>query len=216
MTSETPRGLLFVMVGPGGTGKNTLMKRIMQRHPSITQLATATTREIRSDEVQGREHIFVSLERFREMIQNNELLEYQEVTPQRFYGIPRVSVDEKLSQGQHLIADIDVYGAKTLRKTYDRDTTLLFVTVPGETPAEQLDVLQERMVGRLEREPTPEDEKYIQQRLERARTLELPFAEECDYVIVNDTLEHATERLDEIITAKLNKHEAQTSHMISE
>ena len=95
------RGLFFVFVGPGGTGKNTLMSIIMERHSNIKQLATATTRAMRPNEQHGRERIFVSLKRFREMIAQDELLEYQEVTPGKFYGIPRASVEDVLNDGQH-------------------------------------------------------------------------------------------------------------------
>src|SRR5688572_24786246 len=116
MMPNTSRGLLFVLVAPGGTGKNTLMNIVMERQPQIKQLATATTRAMRSNEQQGREHEFVSLERFREMIANDELLEHQEVTTGLFYGIIRHTVEHRLKSGQHLIADIEVYGAKILRE----------------------------------------------------------------------------------------------------
>jgi len=206
MIGEKQRGLLFVMVGPGGTGKNTLMNQVMEQQP-LTQLATATTRPIRSNEVEGREHHFVTTERFREMIAGGELLEYQEVTPDRFYGIPREGVEDPLKQGKSLIADIDVYGAKILRKTYPDDVVLVFVTVPGDTLEEQLQTLRNRMIQRLEREPTAADLDRIAQRLERARTLELPFASECDHILVNDDLEATAQQLEAIIRERLKQRQ---------
>lgn len=204
---EKQRGLLFVMVGPGGTGKNTLMNQVM-KELSLKQLATATTRPIRPNEEQGREHHFVSLEEFREMIANDELLEYQEVTKEKFYGIPRAAVKDPLEVGTHLIADIDVYGAKILRETFPDDVILIFVTVPGDTLEEQLTTLRERMIQRLEHEPTQADLAHIEERLERARTLELPFETECNHILINDHLDTTAQRLNEIIRQKLQERSA--------
>lgn len=209
LTPQLTHGLLFVMVGPGGAGKNALMNAVMARQSQLSQLATATTRPIRANEQEGREHLFVTVERFQEMIANGELLEHQEVTPGRFYGIPRQSVDNHIDNGQHLIADIDIYGAKILRETYPDDTVLIFVTVPGETLAEQVAVLRERMVGRREEHDTAQNDKRVTQRLERAETLELPFATACDFVIVNDDLDHAIAELENIVTQKIAERATQ-------
>ena len=81
-------GVIFIIIGPGGAGKNAIMKAVIAKSPSIRQLATATTRPMRADERQGREHVFVTESKFRSMIDNDELLEHQEVTPGKYYGIP--------------------------------------------------------------------------------------------------------------------------------
>lgn len=197
--SET-RGLFFVFVGPGGTGKNTLMGIIMERHPNIKQLATATTRAKRPEEQHGRERIFVSLEHFREMIAQNELLEYQEVTPGKFYGIPRSSVDNVLNSGKHLIADIEVRGAEVVLKEYKDDTVIIYVTVPGDTEDAQLATLKSRMLARLDHEPTLDEWQEIEQRLSRAKNLEFPFSKKCEHIIINDDLEVAAEQIETIVT----------------
>ncbi len=194
------KGLFFVFVGPGGTGKNTLMSIIMERHPDIKQLATATTRAKRPDEQHGRERIFVSIERFREMIANKELLEYQEVTPGKFYGIPRSSVDDVLNSGNHLIADIEVRGAEVVLQAYEEDAVIIYVTVPGNTEDEQLATLKDRMLIRLDREPTDDDWQLINQRLSRAKNLEFPFSQRCEHIIVNDDLDIAAAQIDTIIS----------------
>lgn len=198
-----PRGLFFVFVGPGGTGKNTLMEIMKKRHPELQQLATATTRAIRSGEQQGRERLFISEERFREMIANNELLEYQEVTPGKFYGMPRSSIDNVLDKGEYLVADIEVRGAEVLLEAYAEDTVVIYVTVPGDTEEAQLGKLKERMLNRLEHEPTENDWELIRQRLDRARQLEFPFAKTCKHIIINDNLELAVEQIDAIIKQKI-------------
>ncbi|MCA9915135.1 MAG: hypothetical protein KC496_17390 [Anaerolineae bacterium] len=207
MIGEKQRGLLFVMVGPGGTGKNTLMNEVMEQL-SLKQLATATTRPMRPTEEQGREHHFVSPEEFRRMIANNELLEYQEVTTDKFYGIPRSAVKTPLDEGTNLIADIDVLGAKIVRETFPEDVVLIFVTVPGTSLEDQLATLRERMLQRLGHEPTAADIEHIDERLERARTLELPFAKECNYILVNDHLETTAQQLNKIIRQKIQERSA--------
>ena len=131
--TEQQRGVLFVLVGPGGAGKNTLMKTVINATENLTQLATATTRQPREDETQGIEHLFISLQDFKQMIQNGELLEWQEVTKDRFYGIPRESVESHIKHGKNLIADIEVLGAKILKDSYGEHILLIFVTVPGTT-----------------------------------------------------------------------------------
>lgn len=207
MIGEQQRGLLFVMVGPGGTGKNTLMNEVMEKQ-ALTQLATATTRAMRDNEREGREHLFVSVERFHEMIENGDLLEYQEVTPGKFYGIPRQSVENPLQQGKSLMADIDVYGAKILRETYPEDTVLIFVTVPGDSVDDQLATLRERMLYRLGNEPTADDIDHITKRLERARTIEMPYAQHCDHILVNDDLNHTADQLENIVQAKFKERQS--------
>lgn len=208
------RGLFFIFVGPGGTGKNTIMNIIMQRHQHISQLATATTRAMRPYETQGKEHLFVSVERFREMIANDELLEYQEVTPGKFYGIPRASVDDVLNQGQHLIADIEVRGAEVVLNSYKDDAVVIYVTVPGKTESERLAILKERMLARLGHEPTEADWQYIDQRLQRARMLEFPFSKKCEHIIINDDLEQAAEQVSDIVNQSIQARCEQESQKL--
>jgi guanylate kinase len=199
------RGILFVFVGPGGAGKNTLMNIIKERHPEIQQLATATTREMRAGEKQGRERIFVSLERFRDMISNDELLEFQEVTPNKYYGIPRASVEDPMKNGIFQIADIEVRGAQVLLENYKDDIVVLYVTAPGKTEDEQLETIKQRMLQRLNHTPTESDWDLIYQRMERARNLEFPFSKKCEHIIINDKLEEAAEQVDKIITEAMKK-----------
>jgi guanylate kinase len=204
------RGLLFVFVGPGGAGKNTLMNIIKERHPEIQQLATATTREMRAGEQQGRERIFVSLERFRDMISNDELLEFQEVTPNKYYGIPRASVEEPMRKGIYQIADIEVRGAQVLMENWRDDIVILYVTAPGKTEDEQLETIKQRMLQRLNHAPTQADWDLIHQRLERAKNLEFPFSKKCEHIIINDKLDDAVEQVDKIIIEAMKKRKKQS------
>ena len=201
--AENLPGIIFVIIGPGGAGKNAIMKAVIAAIPALKQLATATTRPMRADEKQGREHVFVSARRFQEMISNNELLEHQEVTPGKHYGIPRRAVWEALTAGAARIADIEVLGAIELADAYPQNVVQIFVTVPGDDIARQMAVLEERMRGRAD------EATDIEQRLERARTLELPYQTRCDYIVVNDDLARAIEKTAAIIRREMAERQLQ-------
>lgn len=204
MTSDTKRGHVFILVGPGGTGKNTLMNIVKARHPQLKQLATATTRPPRDGEKHGREHLFVTLEEFKQMIAENKLLEHQEVTTGKFYGIPRFVVEDNLNDGVILITDVEFKGARILHDAYPNDVTMIFVTVPGESVEEKLTLLRQRMINRLDDKVTDADHTRIDERIERAKQSELPFGANSnyvDYTIINDNVEDAAGELEQIITS---------------
>ncbi len=202
MTASTKYpGIVFTMVGPGGAGKNALMNEVMKRISELRQLPTATTRPKRPYEVEGREHIFVDNGEFTRMIQDNELLEWQEVHPGKFYGIPRQTVENALLAGDLLIADIEVVGADVLHRTYPENTVLVFVQPPS------LEILETRMRER------GETEAGIAERLDRA-VRELPFAQRSDYIITNHDLQTAAEELYRLILQERDDrqpvHDAET------
>lgn len=201
--AENLPGIIFVIIGPGGAGKNAIMKAVIAAIPALRQLATATTRPMRADEKQGREHLFVNEQEFHEMISRNELLEHQEVTPGKFYGIPRRTVLEALSAGAARIADIEVLGAIELAAAYPENVVQVFVTVPGDDIAKQITVLEERMRRRADQATD------IGQRLERARMLELPYQARCDYIVVNDDLAQAIETTAAIIRREMAERQLQ-------
>lgn len=182
MTVQERLGILFILVGPGGVGKNSLMGQVLEQIPSLKQLPTATTRSPRGNEVHGIQHLFLSLDEFQQMIANDELLEHQEVHPGKFYGVPRSTVEEAIHQQQDLIADIDFKGATILRSVYPAHTVAIFVAPPSS------ESLETRLRDRQD------DETDIQNRLNRMAD-EMLYAPTCDYVIVNDVFEQATDEL---------------------
>ncbi len=166
-------GLLFVLCGPSGVGKNAMMQGTLAALSTLSQMPTATTRAIRPTEQEGREHFFVSSEAFQQMNADGALVEFQEVYPGRFYGTPRQQIDDALHEGKLLIADIDVIGASKLKAAFGENLILIFVAPPS------LATLEARL-----RERGNMDEAEIQTRLARA-PLELEYAQYCDYRIVN-------------------------------
>lgn len=184
------QGLLFIIVGPPGVGKNTLMNDAIQHFDNLHQLATVTTRVPRPTEQEGREHLFVTPDTFRQMVNSDQLLEWQEVHPGKFYGVPRASLEAMFARGEHRIADIDVLGATYIRSVYPRNVALIFVQPPS------LEALEQRMKMRRE--------KDIATRLTRV-AMELTYVPLADHVIVNDHLETATQEFRAVIAAEMQR-----------
>ncbi|MBL8157035.1 MAG: guanylate kinase [Anaerolineae bacterium] len=186
-------GLLFILVGPPGVGKNAMMNSVLERITSLHQLPTATTRPIRSNEQEGREHLFVSTAEFQRMIDQGELIEWQVVHGHQ-YGTPRSTVQQAMETGQDLIADIEVLGATHLRSAFPENVILVFVQPPS------VDELIHRMHNR------GETEAEIQKRMQRVE-MELRYAPECDYLITNDSIERASDILRGIILAEYSRRD---------
>lgn len=184
------QGTLFILVGPSGAGKNTLMKRVQARLGDLPQLATVTTRAIRPGEQEGREHRFVSHDEFQRLIQQNALLEYQQVHMNDLYGTPRATVEDAIRADRDLIADIEFLGADQVYQAFPDHTVLIFVT------PSRLDLLAERIQKRGDISP-----EVLQNRLHRAR-FEMTFALRCHYLVLNDELAPATTQLWQIITGE--------------
>ena len=177
------------MVGPAGAGKNRLIQYVLGRTP-LRQIPTATTRAIRPGEQEGREHLYVSREEFQRMIDAGELLEYQ-VIHGNLYGMLRATVEAAVDSGQSIIADIEVLGAAAARKAFPENVISIFIQPPS------IGTLVERMRERGEREGE------IGKRLLRV-PMELDYARDCPYVIMNDSFEHAADLLHRIVVAELD------------
>jgi guanylate kinase len=195
MASYRRKGLLFILVGPTGAGKNTIMNAALNRLKHIRQLPTATTRAIRENEQEGREHYFLTREAFEELIANDGLLEHQNVHG-RLYGVPRVTVAQAIDAEQDRIADIDVLGAMNVRAAFPDNTVIIFVQ-PGASD-DVMGTLRDRLNQRGEKS------EEIERRLERV-PLEMSYAPLCDYLIINEDLDEATETLCSIVIAERSR-----------
>ncbi|MFZ4826551.1 MAG: guanylate kinase [Phototrophicaceae bacterium] len=204
MTIIFQPGLLFVLAGPTGAGKNTLMNAVLEANPDLSQLPTATTRNIRPNEQQGREHLFVSHAEFERMIAQHELLEWQKVHT-NLYGVPKRTIEDSLDQSVDRIMDVDVLGALTLFRLYPRNIILIFIQPGGAGSVE--DIIAERLRNR------GESDEEIQTRLERVK-MELTYRPFFHYLILNDELEKATQTLNSIIWAERAKRELRLSKMV--
>jgi guanylate kinase len=190
--SQHGNGIFFILVAPAGAGKNRLIEAVVARVKDVHQLPTATTRAMRPGEEQGREHVFVSTEAFEQYVERGALLEHQLVHGVHYYGILREKIELALQRGEVVIADIELKGARAAREAYAENVVTVFVQPPSVSS------LVERM--RMRKEQDAE----IARRLLRA-PMELEFAAEADYVVVNDELEHAVTALIAVITAERSR-----------
>ena len=171
------KGILIVVSGFSGAGKGTLMKKLMQDYDNYALSISATTRQPRVGEEDGREYFFRTKEEFEKMIARDELIEYARYV-ENYYGTPKQYVMEQLEAGKDVILEIEIQGALKVKEKYP-DTLLMFVTPPSAQ------VLKDRLVGRGTDAP-----EVIESRIAKAE-FELSFADKFDVVIVNDELEKA-------------------------
>jgi len=182
MAGKTGRGILLVLSGPSGAGKTTLAQAFMERAPELARSISATTREPRAGERDGRDYLFLSNEAFEAKARAGEFTEHMVVFGER-YGTPRAPLDEALAAGRDVLMDVDVQGAAAIRAAYPDDAVLVFVLPPDEAS------LARRLAGRA----TDSDEAVAKRAAEAAR--EIARAREYDYIVVNAGLEEAVGEL---------------------
>ena len=179
------QGTLVVVSGFAGTGKGTVMKELLKRYDSYALSISATTRNPRGGEVDGREYFFKTKEEFEQMIEADEFVEYACYVG-NYYGTPKKYVQEQLAAGRDVILEIEIQGALKIKSKFP-DALLLFIAPPSA------DVLKERLVGR-----GTETEDVIEQRLARA-VEESKGIENYDYLVVNDDLDECVENVHQVI-----------------
>ncbi len=179
------RGRLVVLTGPSGVGKGTLVSQLRQRHPELYFSVSVTTRPPRPGEQEGVNYYFRTREEFLNLIEADELLEWAQYAG-NFYGTPRGIVFEKLNQGQDVLLEIELTGARQVRQQCP-DAIRIFLSPPS------FEELERRI-----RERGQDSEASIQRRLQQARK-ELDAKDEFDYVIVNDNLEQALQELEALL-----------------
>jgi len=167
-----PKPLLVIISGPSGVGKDSVVRRMCELDPGLYFVVTATDRAPRPGEVDGVDYHFVSTARFREMIANDELLEYALVYGQ-YKGVPREGVRQALASGRDVIMRLDVQGSATVRQKVPQALTV-FLLPPS------LDVLVQRLGGRATDSP-----QQVAQRLQTCM-VEMERLHEFDYAVVNE------------------------------
>ena len=189
--------MLFVLSSPSGAGKSTIARKLLAAEPELGMSVSATTRSIRPGEEDGRDYHFVDLERFREMVANDEFLEWAHVFGQR-YGTPRAPVEDMLASGQDVLFDIDWQGAQQLHQIAGGDVVRVFILPPS----------MEELRARLNRRATDAVE-VIDARMARAAN-EVSHWDGYDYVLVNDDVEHCFNCVRTILAAERLKRSRQT------
>ena len=172
------RGLLLVISSPSGAGKTSLSRRLAEHHPELRLSISATTRDPRPGEIDGREYHFVTHDDFDAKVESGAFLEWAEVH-ENFYGTPRAPVEAAIEAGEDTLFDIDWQGAHAVREALPNDTVSIFILPPS------MAALSARLHGRAQ-----DASDVIARRLARARG-EIEHWGEYDYVIINDDFERA-------------------------
>ena len=184
---------MLIVSATSASGTSTIVQWLMREHPELKLYfsISCTSRAPRGSEQDGVEYFFLTPDAFKEKIQNNEFLEYEEVYADRFYGTLKQQVENQRNQGQNVVFDVDVKGGVNIKKFYGDEALSLFIQPPS------VEELRRRLVGRAT--DTPE---AIEQRLAKAE-YELAFASQFDRVIVNDDLETAKQEALQVVKAFL-------------
>jgi guanylate kinase len=185
------QGKLIVISAPSGSGKTTIARAIMQKYAGMLFSVSATTRPPRTGELEGRDYFFLSKEEFQRRVQHGDLVEWEEIYG-NYYGTLKSEVDRALQQGTIMLFDVDVKGALSIKKTYQNDSILIFIKPPS------VEALQHRLLNRK-----TENEATIHRRLDRV-PMELEKGGQFDWQVVNDDLQTAVNKVDEIIREHTN------------
>ena len=172
---------MIIVSAPSGSGKSTIVNWLMKEHPELhlNFSISCTSRAPRGTEQNGVEYFFLTPEEFKEKIQHNEFLEYEEVYENRFYGTLKQQVENQREQGQNVVFDIDVKGGINVKRHYGEQALSIFIQPPS------IDELRRRLTLRA-----TDSKEQIATRIDKA-AYELTFAPEFDHVVVNDDLEKA-------------------------
>ena len=187
--SQSQRGLLLVVSGPAGVGKGTINAALLERHEDMRMSVSATTRAPRPGEIDGVHYFFKTEEEFERMIADGDFLEYMRVFNMNYYGTPKSFVLDEMNAGRSVILEIDVEGGMNVKQSFP-DAVLIFIAPPS------MSQLKERLIGR--HTETPEQ---IERRFQTA-FLEVERAKAYDYVVVNNVLDVAVSRVEQILQAE--------------
>ncbi len=183
------KGRLFIVSGPSGSGKDTILKEVLSKNPDIFFSISSISRPMRAGEVEGDKYHFISKEEFLSLIESNMLLEYNEFCG-NYYGSPKAPVMEAINADRDVILEVDVNGAEQVRRVMP-DAVSIFIMPPS------YEELRRRLSGR-----GTETEDVIEARLKTALA-EIARADEYDYIVINDVLSEAVEDL--IMVIKSNR-----------
>ncbi len=191
------RGLLFVLSSPSGAGKSTISRMLLEAEGGLQMSVSATTRPIRPGESDGKDYHFVSVDCFKQMVADNQFLEWAHVFGNR-YGTPKAPVDAMLESGRDVLFDIDWQGAQQLHQIAGGDVVRVFILPPSI----------EELERRLRARGTDSDE-VIRGRMDRAAN-EIAHWDGYDYVLVNDDAQACFEKVRTILAAERMKRSRQT------
>ncbi|MCZ0703374.1 guanylate kinase [Natronobacillus azotifigens] len=187
------KGILFVLSGPSGVGKGTVRKALFEKDTALQYSISMTTRAMREGEEEGVDYFYRSKEDFEKMIEDNQLLEHAQYVG-NYYGTPRTYVEETLDKGNDVFLEIEVQGALQVKKNFP-EGVFIFLSPPS------LEELKNRIVSR-----GTETETLVMNRLKAAKD-EIELMDNYDYVVVNDQVDRAVEKVQAIVKSEHCKKE---------
>lgn len=187
------KGILFVLSGPSGVGKNTVLDELFKDFDGVSYSVSSTTRKSREGEVEGEDYFFISEAEFKKIEENNGFIE-SAVVHGHYYGTPKKFVDQKLAQGEDIILEIDTQGAKQVREKYPK-AVYIFLLPPS----------LEELGNRLDKRGS-ENTKSKNIRLNNARQ-ELKEVHNYDYEVINDSLSDAVREIKKIIVKEQKRRD---------
>lgn len=182
------QGKLIIFSAPSGAGKTTIVKHLLKKYPDKLSFSiSASTREPRGDEEDGKDYYFMSKEDFLHRVAHQEFVEFEEVYSGTFYGTLNSEIERIWTSGKHVVFDLDVIGGLRLKKKFGDQALAIFVEPPS------LDVLEKRLRGR-----GTDSEEKLRERIEKADK-ELIYAKDFDVILHNDSLEKACLEAEKLI-----------------
>ncbi|WP_149241248.1 guanylate kinase [Dyadobacter sp. 32] len=182
------KGKLLIFSAPSGSGKTTIVRHLLKKFPALLAFSvSASTRERRDHEVDGKDYYFLQKKDFRERIANNEFAEWEEVYAGNYYGTFKTEIERLWAEGKHVLFDVDVKGGLKLKEIYREKALAIFVKVSSEG----------EIIRRLSERGT-ETPKSLETRLGKVR-YELSFEDKFDITLVNDNLNDTLSRAEEIV-----------------
>ena len=181
------RPLLIVVSAPSGAGKTTLCDKFLTDNRNVVYSISCTTRKPRGAEVDGKDYYFLSVDEFRNKIEEDAFVEWEEVYKGTYYGTLKSEVQRLLNRGYHVVFDVDVKGALSIKKLYGKQALAVFVMPPS------VEELKKRLHHR-----STDPEESIRERVNKARQ-EMKFSDKFDVILINDKLEESLPKAEEIV-----------------
>lgn len=188
MIKTKKKGILFVVSGPSGCGKDSIVRQLLKRKKNLWLSISCTSRKPRPGEIDGKDYYFLNKAQFEEKIENGELLEYAQYSD-NYYGTPKEHIEEHLNRGEDVVLVIEIIGALKIKELLP-DTLFIFILPPS------MEELKRRLEGR-----GTESKDKIDQRFRRAYE-EINAVNDYNYVVVNDEIEKAVEKIEAILLSE--------------
>ena len=179
MKTASKEGRMFIFTAPSGVGKTTIVRHLLKTYDFLDFSVSATTREMRDYEIEGKDYYFLTPEEFRTRVDNDEFIEWEEVYEDQYYGTLKSEVDRVWGTGKHIVFDIEVKGATNIKNLYGNKCQAIFIKPPS------LEILIERLTNRK-----TESDASLKKRIARVKR-EMTYQDTFDAVLVNDLLQVA-------------------------